>query len=99
MSDEKTPEQTTTGHQITPVVLRQISDDASLLEIGRKAIEDTLIEWRDARLSLSQRNNGLVIREPDGTDSSIIRLGSEDALRIGMRAIADHLAVTPVPQS
>jgi hypothetical protein len=34
------------------------------------------------------RNNGLVIKERDGTDSTVIRFGPEDALKIGLRAIA-----------
>ena len=57
------------------------------LEIGRKAIEDVLIEWRDNRLSECNRGNGLVIREKDGKDSSIIRFGPETALRIGISAM------------
>lgn len=73
--------------------LRRIADDNELLEVGRKAIEDTLIEWRDSRLSEFMRGNGLVIREVDGKDSSIIRFGPETALRIGLKAIADHLEV------
>lgn len=71
--------------------LRDLADNAELLEIGRKAIEDRLIEWRDNRLSTPFRGNGLVIRESDGEDSHIIRMGPEEALRIGLRAIADHL--------
>lgn len=58
-----------------------------LLEIGRKAIEDTLVDWRDNRLSEFNRGNGLVIREEDGRDSSIIRFGPETALRIGLKAM------------
>ncbi len=58
-----------------------------LLEIGRKAIEDALIEWRDDRLSMFTRGNGLVIREKDGKDSSTIRFGPETALRIGLKAM------------
>ncbi len=57
------------------------------LEVGRKAVEDTLIEWRDSRLSEPLRGNGLVVREKGGTDSSIIRFGPETALRIGNKAI------------
>ncbi len=72
-------------------IIRAIADDKGLLEIGRKAIEDVLIDWRDSRLSELMRGNGLVIREKDGTDSPIIRMGPEIALRIGMRAIADAL--------
>lgn len=55
-------------------------------EAARKAVEDVLIEFRDARIS-QLRNNGLVIREKDGGASSIIRLGPEDAVRIGLEAI------------
>ena len=65
----------------------ELSDE--LLEIGRKAIEDVLVEWRDNRLSEFTRGNGLVIREKDGKDSSIIRFGPETALKIGMRAIGE----------
>lgn len=71
--------------------LRQIADDEELLEVARKAIEAALIDWRDNRLSVLGRGNGLVIREPDGRDSYIIRMGPEDAVRIGLKAIADHL--------
>ena len=70
--------------------LSSIIEDDALLEIGRKAVENVLIEWRDNRLS-QLRNNGLVIREKDGTDSSIIRLGPEDCIRIGLKAIATHI--------
>lgn len=63
-----------------------------LLEIGRKAIEDVLVDWRDNRLSEFLRGNGLVIREKDGSDSSIIRFGPETALRIGMKAMGQAIA-------
>ncbi len=58
------------------------------LEVGRKAVEDVLIEWRDSRLSVL-RNNGLVVKEADGKDSSIIRMGTEDAVRIAAKAIIE----------
>ena len=58
-------------------------------ERGRKAVEDVLIEFRDSRISLPLRNNGLCVKERDGTPSNVIRLAIEDALRIGMRAIAE----------
>lgn len=72
-------------------VLTRIAADADLLEIGRKAIEDSLVEMRDARISEMGRGNGLVIREADGKASEIIRFGPETALRIGLTAIAAHL--------
>jgi len=46
--------------------LDAVANDANLLEIGRKAVEDALIEWRDDRLSMPTRGNGLVICEKDG---------------------------------
>lgn len=76
--------------------LHQIAEDDSLLEIGRKAVEDTLVDFRDNRLSQFTRNNGCVIREKDGASSDVIRLGPEDVLRIGLKAIADFLVETPV---
>ncbi len=71
--------------------LKLIEEDNGLLEAGRKAIEDTLVEWRDNRLSEFNRGNGLVIREKDGQDSHIIRFGPETALRIGLKAIRQAL--------
>lgn len=70
--------------------LAEIAENNELLEIGRKAIEDLLVKLRDSRIFVL-RNNGLVIRERDGKESSDIRMGSEDALRIGLRAISEHL--------
>jgi hypothetical protein len=75
------------------VNLLKIAEDQELLEIGRKAIEDALIEFRDDRLSTPMRGNGLVIREKDGKDSSIIRMGPEMALSIGLKAIHQKLTV------
>ena len=73
------------------VALKKVSDDAQLLEVGRRAVEDSLIEWRDSRLSTFGRRNGLVICEKDGSPSSIIRFGVETALGIALLAISEHL--------
>jgi hypothetical protein len=74
------------------VNLKTIYESKELLEIGRRAIEKELVEWRDSRLSEFLRGNGLVIREKDGTQSNIIRFGPETALYIGLKAIEAHLA-------
>lgn len=55
-------------------------------EIARKAVEDIMVEFRDSRIG-QLRNNGMVIKESDGRDSHIIRLGVEDVIRIGLAAI------------
>jgi len=70
--------------------LTEIIENDELLEIGRKAIEDVLVDLRDSRIVVL-RNNGLVIKERDGKESDIIRMGPEHALRIGLKAIAKHL--------
>ncbi len=72
------------------VDLKDIYTNDVLLEVGRKAIEDVLVEWRDGCMS-QIRGNGLVIRSRTGESSSVIRLGPEDALRIGLKAIDQHL--------
>lgn len=72
-------------------LVEALSENEELLEVGRKAIEDELIKWRDERLSMFNRGNGLVVREKDGKDSSIIRFGPETALKIGLKAIAKTL--------
>jgi hypothetical protein len=71
--------------------LEELAENDELLEIGRKAVEDVLVDMRDSRLSIMGRNNGLIIRERDGSDSRIIRLGTEQALRIALKAIAAEL--------
>ena len=71
--------------------LKEIAENEELLEIGRLAVEKTLIEWRDNRLSEFMRNNGCVVKEKDGTDSHIIRFGPETCIAIGLRAIAEHI--------
>lgn len=56
-------------------------------EIGRKAVEDKLIEWRDQRISILGRHSGLVVNERDGKESIVIRFGFEEGMRIAVRAI------------
>jgi hypothetical protein len=75
--------------------LESIIGNDQLLEIARLAIEDTLIEYRDSRICQPMRGNGLVVRESDRTPSSLIRMGPEDAVRIGLKAIAEHLKNVP----
>lgn len=71
--------------------LEEIVESPELLEVGRRSIEDTLVDFRNNRISILGRGNGLVIREYDGKSSDIIRLGTKEALRIGLQAIIKHL--------
>jgi hypothetical protein len=69
--------------------LKAILQNEELLEVARRAVEDELVERRNARIAVL-RNNGLVIKEMDGTSSTIIRLGTEHALKIGLNAIIQY---------
>jgi hypothetical protein len=69
------------------------------LETARLAIENVLVEMRDNRMSLFGQGNGLVIREQDGKDSSIIRLSIPNALRIGLNAVEEHRRTNPAEES
>jgi hypothetical protein len=71
--------------------LSLLADSVELMEIGRQAIENELVEWRDSRM-FQPRNNGFVIRESNGEASSCIRFGPEVGVRIALKAIAAHLA-------
>jgi len=57
------------------------------LEIGRKAVEDVLVDFRNSRIGLVGRGNGLVVAETNGKPSHIIRLTTESAIQIALEAI------------
>jgi hypothetical protein len=71
--------------------------DEEWWEVGRRAVEDHLIEMRDARIGILGRNNGLVINEYDRTPSSIIRMSIEHALQMGIEAIVEGRGIDAVP--
>lgn len=60
--------------------------DETALEVARLAVEDALIDFRDSRISILGRGNGFVVREKDGTESGVIRLGTREGLRIAIHA-------------
>lgn len=56
------------------------------LTAAHLAVEDMLVEMRDARIGVLGRGNGFIINEYDGSPSSIMRLGTREGLRIGIEA-------------
>lgn len=76
----------------TATALAEVADDDALMEVGRLAIENALVEFRNSRISAYTRNNGLVCREADGKASDVIRFGPEVAVRIAMKAISSHMS-------
>jgi len=65
--------------------------DQDALTMAHLAVEDELVELRDARISIMGPANGLVIRERDGRESSAMRIGTRHALEIGIAAYLAHL--------
>ena len=64
--------------------MSDLNSDA--LTAAHLAVEDVLIERRDARIGLLGHANGLVVNEKDGTHSTVMRMGTREALEIGIAA-------------
>jgi hypothetical protein len=59
------------------------------LTAAHLAVEDELVEMRDARMSVLGPANGLIIKERDGSWSDVMRMGTRDALQIGIATYLD----------
>ena len=71
-------------------LLSQIGD--ADIEAARRHIEDLLIEFRDMRVSIAPggpAGHGLVVREPDGASSDIMRLRTGEAIRIAVKTMLE----------
>jgi hypothetical protein len=73
-------------------LIADVDEDA--LTAAHVAVEDVLIDFRDRRIGVLGFANGFVVREADGSESSIIRLGTRDGLRIAIKAYLAALAET-----
>jgi hypothetical protein len=60
--------------------------DQAALTAAHLAVEDELVEMRDAYMSVLGPANGLVIKNRDGSESSAMRMGTREALQIGITA-------------
>lgn len=60
--------------------------DSDALTVAHVAVEDVLIERRDRGIGVLGPANGLVVKERDGTPSPIMRMGTREALQIGITA-------------
>ena len=60
--------------------------DPHALTLAHLAVEDELIERRDARISVLGPANGLIVNEYDGSSSPIMRMGTREALELGISA-------------
>jgi hypothetical protein len=70
---------------IPPEHLKQflaIDREEQALELARQTIEVELLDRRNSRMGHLTGGNGFVIREPDGGDSSVIRLRTAEGLKI-----------------
>lgn len=75
--------------------LRRLAEDPATLTALHQYMEDELIEMRDRRMFMGYGNrlpaNGLVVREPDGSPSDTIRIGTRTAIEMILKAAADRL--------
>jgi hypothetical protein len=71
--------------------LRQLAEDRYAIAHAHVAIEDVAVENRDSRISFPFRGNGISIREKDGSPSSALRIPTDDAVRIALKALADYV--------
>lgn len=83
------------GHSADPEQAAEIADAVrayltsdDTVERMRKAIEDELIEWRDAQRFMVC-GNGFTVREKDGEPSPIIRFSTDVGLRIALAAATE----------
>lgn len=53
---------------------------------------------RDGGIGVAGHANGFVVNHRDGSPSSVMRLGTREGLRIGIRAYLDRVAVTTEPR-
>lgn len=67
--------------------MTDLNQDA--LTAAHLAVEDELVEMRDARMSVLGPANGLIIKERDGSWSDVMRMGTRDALQIGIATYLD----------
>ena len=72
------------------MVLDTLKTRPDLVEIGRLAVEDMLIDMRNSAISVTNRN-GFAVHDKDGTPNGIIRLPIEIGVNIFLGAIAEHL--------
>jgi hypothetical protein len=73
-------------HRDNAVTAPERSVDEAALTAAHLAVEDALVELRDARVGVIGPANGFVVREKDGTPSRIMRLGTRAGLRIAIEA-------------
>jgi hypothetical protein len=69
--------------------------DETALTAAHLAIEDALVDLRDARVSVIGPANGFVIKERDGQLSDVMRLGTREGLRIAIKAYLDDINQRP----
>ena len=74
-----------------PDELQKIADDSKLMKAACLAIDVALCECRDRRISRPFRGSGLVVKDANGEDNGVVRMGPAEAMRIGLLAIAKEL--------
>lgn len=73
---------------LNPDDLHELATDVGIAQRVHAMIENEFIELRDAHISTSNAN-GLAVREFDGSPSGVIRIGTEDAIRLTLNVLGE----------
>ncbi len=82
-----------------PAALRTLARDARVVQAAHVALEDALVQARDAGVRATgprgHARNGLSVCEKDGSPSPVIRIGTAAAVAMTLREIASYLTDPP----
>lgn len=79
---------------------KAIARDPVLLNLGRVVVQEIVLDFRNRGISVLGRGNGVTCCGKDGRRDGLIRLGTDEAIRHAMLAIAkgqnvwDHFMTT-----
>lgn len=77
--------------------MNDVELDQDALTAAHVAIEDVLIEMRNARMFVIHPANGFVVKERDGTPSDVMRLGTRMGLSIAIKAYLTATSTKAAP--
>lgn len=71
--------------------LREIAENNDLIRAAHLAIENEACDMRDRGIGILGRANGITVLYKDGSPSPVIRIGTADAVRLALKAIAQQM--------
>jgi hypothetical protein len=71
--------------------IRGLAKNPELVEAVRKMMENELIDMRDRGMAFGLHANGLTVKNPDGSPSSVIRMGTGLSIVMILENVAAQL--------